>query len=57
VNSIAMRRAQQAARRRTLQLLALRRAEAAARRQPLRRAAPLAAHQVGPGRPEAGAEG
>lgn len=37
MNSIAVRRAQQAARRRTLQLLILRRADAASRQRPARR--------------------
>ncbi|WP_162605753.1 hypothetical protein [Jiangella aurantiaca] len=53
MNSTAVRRARQAARRRTLELLALRRAEAAGRRPPERRAE----YQVRPGRAEAGPDG
>ncbi|MBB5787374.1 hypothetical protein HD601_001949 [Jiangella mangrovi] len=57
MNSIAMRRARQAARRRTLQLLALRRAEAAVRGRPGRLTATMTGGQVRPGRREAGTEG
>ncbi|WP_157987520.1 hypothetical protein [Jiangella endophytica] len=53
MNSTTVRRARQAARRRTLELLALRRAEAAGRQARER----VPGYQVRPGRAEAGPEG